>query len=141
MEERSIKVFAVEPTAVLIPYARSLVVVEKTSTDNTGIEQTVSFYLSSRASSQGCAQRFGGAIRGHWGGCEIRNHWIRNALWGEDKTRSKNWNINANLAILRTTLIGLRAAVEDPTAWPAFFEKCQRHPSIAYQLVSNHRLK
>lgn len=141
MEERSIKVFAVEPTAVLIPYARSLVVVEKTSTDNTGIEQTVSFYLSSRASCQGCAQRFAKAIRGHWGGCEIRNHWIRNALWGEDKTRSKNWHINANLAILRTTLIGLRADVEETSEWPAFFEKCQRHPSIAYQLVSNHRLK
>ena len=138
---RCIKVFAVEPTAVLLPYARSLVVVEKTSTEHTSTEQTVSFYLSSRVPCQGCAQGFAAAIRGHWGGCEIRNHWIRDALWGEDKTRSKNWKINANLAILRATLIGLRAAVADPTPWPEFFERCQRYPSIAYQLVSNNRLK
>jgi hypothetical protein len=141
VDERCIKVFAVEPTAVLIPYVRSLVVVEKISTAHTGAEQTVSFYLSSRVPCQGCAQGFAAAIRGHWGGCEIRNHWIRDALWGEDKTRSKNWHINANLAILRATLIGLRAALADPTPWPEYFERCQRYPSIAYQLVSNHRLK
>ena len=116
-------------------------VVEKTSSEQIGTEQTVSFYLSSRLPSKGCASRFAEAIRGHWGGCEIRNHWIRDALWEEDKTRSKNWNINANLAILRATLIGLRTALEDHTPWPEFFENCQRYPSIAYQLVSNHRLK
>ena len=141
MEERCIKVFTVEPTAVLIPYARSLVVVEKTSSTNIATEQTVSFYLSSRPPCPGCARCFAEAIRGHWGGCEIRNHWIRDALWGEEKTRSKNWHINANQAILRATLIGLRAALADPTSCPAFFEKCQRYPSVAYQLVSNHRLK
>ena len=92
---RCIKVFAVEPTAVLLPYARTLVVVEKTSSKNTVTEHTVSFYLSSRPARPGCAPPFLEAIRGHWGGCEIRNHWIRDALWGEDKTRSKNWNSNA----------------------------------------------
>lgn len=115
-------------------------VVEKTSSKNTVTEHTVSFYLSSRPARPGCAPPFLEAIRGHWGGCEIRNHWIRDALWGEDKTRSKNWNINANLAILRATLIALRASLADQTPWPEFFEKCQRYPSIAYQLVSNNRL-
>lgn len=140
MDVRCLKVFEVEPTGVLIPYARTLLVVEKSSTKNSTTEQTLSFYLSSRPARRGCAPPFLEAIRGHWGGCEIRNHWIRDAQWGEDKTRSKNWNINANLAILRATLIALRAALQDPTPWPVFFEKCQRRPAIAYQLVSNHRL-
>ena len=40
-------------------------------------------------------------IRNHWGGIEIRNHWRKDACLMEDKTRSKNPNIVASLAMLR----------------------------------------
>ncbi len=134
------EVHAVEPTAVNLPHARSLIIVKKTSTTNGTTEPTTSFYLSSLPPSKG-ASVFATLIRGHWGGSEIRNHWVRDALWQEDKTRSKNWNINANLAVLRVALIGLRADLEETTEWPRFFEQCQHSSVKPYQLVCNHRLK
>ena len=48
-----------------------------------------------------------GLIRDHWGGVENRNHWRRDALWGEDRTRSRNPNVVANLALLRSVLTRL----------------------------------
>ena len=44
-------------------------------------------------------------IREHWGGIEIRNHWRKDACLGEDKTRSRNPNIVAAMALLRSVLI------------------------------------
>jgi len=44
-------------------------------------------------------------IRGHWGGVEIRNHWRKDACLHEDKTRSRNPNIVAAMAMLRNGLL------------------------------------
>ena len=52
------------------------------------------------------------AIRGHWAGIEIRNHWRKDACLREDKTRSRNPNIVAALAMLRSCMIFFLA--EDP---------------------------
>lgn len=114
---------------------RSLIVVRKTSTTGTApAVVTTSYYLSSRL--PGPAQEFAAAIRGHWGGCEIRNHWVRDALWAEDRTRSKNWNLNANLAVRRTGLIALRAQRAPHLSWPALFELAARQPAFPFRLVT-----
>ena len=68
--------------------------------------ETVSYYLSSHHPRR--AEFFAGFRRGHWGGCEIRNHWVRDAIFEEDSTRSKNLNLNGNLAVLRAALIALK---------------------------------
>jgi predicted transposase YbfD/YdcC len=117
-------------------------VVDKTASRKSSAkapEQTLSYYLSSRV--PGRAEAFAGLIRGHWGGCEIRNHWVRDALWGEDKTRSKNWNLNANLAIVRSSLIALRSRLASHLSWPSLFELCSLKPSLAYNLVARHTFK
>jgi hypothetical protein len=44
-------------------------------------------------------------VRGHWAGVEIRNHWRRDALWGEDRGRLRNPKALANLALLRSALL------------------------------------
>ena len=44
-------------------------------------------------------------IRGHWAGVEIRNHWKKDAILLEDKTRSRNPNIVGALALLRAALL------------------------------------
>ena len=36
-------------------------------------------------------------IRGHWGGVEVRNHWRRDALLGEDGSRSRKAVLSASL--------------------------------------------
>ena len=114
---------------------RSLVVVRKTSaTGQAAAVATVSYYLSSRL--PGSAEDFAAAVRGHWGGCEIRNHWVRDALWGEDQTRSKNWQLNANLAVLRAGLIALRAQRAAQLSWPALFELAAAQPAFPLRLIA-----
>lgn len=114
---------------------RSLIVVRKTSAVGTQPDvATTSYYLSSRL--PGPAHGFAAAIRGHWGGCEIRNHWVRDALWAEDRTRSKNWHLNANLAVLRTGLIALRAQRAAHLSWPALFELAAHQPTFPFRLVT-----
>ena len=44
-------------------------------------------------------------IRGHSGGVEIRNHWRRDALMGGDGSRSRDANLLANVAVLRSALL------------------------------------
>ena len=97
------------------------------------------FYISSLSAHSTPVARFAALIRGHWGGCKIRNHWIRDHIWAEDKTRSKNWRLNANLAIVRCALIHLKAELIPHMSWPKLIETCQFKPAIAYQLVANHR--
>jgi len=114
---------------------RSLVVVHKTSGTTGGPDvDTTAYYLSSRLPAP--AAPFAAAIRGHWGGCEIRNHWVRDALWGEDRTRSRHWNLNANLAVLRATLIALRAQRAPHLSWPVLFELAAHQPAIPFRLLT-----
>lgn len=132
------KVYAFEPGESDFPRVRSLVVIQKSS--ETGAEEpteTVSYYLGSRL--PGSAAQAARQVRGHWAGCEIRNHWVRDALWNEDRTRSKNWKLNANLAILRAGLIALRAECVPDRSWPALFELCAYKPAIPFRLVTQHR--
>jgi len=101
---------------------RSLVVVTKqTWSTSPGAskesEVSVSHYVSSLIPQS--AARFARLVRGHWRGCEIRNHWVRDALFEEDATRSKNLNLNGNLAVLRCTLIALKTRHAAHLSWLA----------------------
>jgi len=102
-------------------------------------EDPVSYFLGSRL--PGPAQPFADLIRGHWGGCEIRNHWVRDALWGEDKTLSGNWALNACLAILRVALISLRFRQGVTLSWPRVFEKCAHSTVPAISLINGKSIK
>lgn len=102
-------------------------------------EDPVSYYLSSRL--PGAAEVFAQLIRGHWGGCEIRNHWVRDELWEEDQTRSRNWNLNAALAILRSALIAVRSRQADSHSWPVIFEQCARSTVTAASLINGKSFK
>lgn len=54
----------------------------------------------------------------------------------EDKTRSKNHNLNCALAGLRVCLIAIKANLYPDQSWPYIQERCQRDPNIAYQAVA-----
>jgi hypothetical protein len=102
-------------------------------------EDPVSCFLSSRL--PGPAQPFAELIRGHWGGCEIRNHWVRDALWEEDKTLSGNWALNACLAILRVALISVRFRQGVTLSWPRVFEQCAHSTVQALSLINGKSIK
>ena len=59
----------------------------------------------------------------------------------EDKTRIRDYNINANLATLRCCLIKLKAQLLTDFSWPEVIERAQFDPAFTYQIISNQRLK
>ncbi len=128
-----------EPTEAGVPGARSLAVIERTSTLDENEVPTVSFYITSHPPASGCAQRFAQLARGHWGGCESRNHWVRDACMREDKTRSKHYQLNCNLSALRICLVALKALFHTELSWPQLQEQCQYDPAIPFRTVVKHR--
>jgi predicted transposase YbfD/YdcC len=70
------------------------------------------YYLSCRPADSMTAEQWLEHIRGHWGGIEIRNHWRKDACLQEDKTRSRNPNTVAAMAMLRNCLLFFLS--EDP---------------------------
>jgi len=63
------------------------------------------YYLSSRPVKSMPPEQWLEHIRAHWGGIEIRNHWRKDACLLEDKTRSRNANTVASMAMLRNCLL------------------------------------
>lgn len=100
---------------------------------------TTHYYVSNLAPQS--AERFASLIRGHWGGCEIRNHWVRDALFDEDRTRSKNLNLNGNLAVLRCAIITLKSRLIPHLPWPVIHELANHRPSLSFDLLCNNRFK
>ncbi|WP_231363935.1 DDE transposase family protein [Verrucomicrobium sp. 3C] len=62
-------------------------------------------------------------IRGHWGGAEIRNHWRRDVLRGEDRSHSRQANLLANLALIRNALLSLLSERLGEPSLPHFRER------------------
>jgi hypothetical protein len=102
-------------------------------------EDPVSYFIGTRL--PGPAEPFAQLIRGHWGGCEIRNHGTRDVQWEEDKTRSGNWALNASLAILRVALISVKFRQDVPHSWPCIFEQCAHSTVTAISLLNGKSFK
>jgi hypothetical protein len=68
---------------------------------------------------------------------EIRNHWRRDALMGEDGSRSRNANLLANLALIRNALLcGLAQQLEN-SSQPQIRESLQSNPDRCLALISS----
>lgn len=89
------------------------------------------FYLSSQDPTERTPDNWIGLIRGHWGGVENRNHWRRDALWGEDQTRSRNSNLVANLALVRSAVFRLLNHHYPERSHPELREAFGANPSVA----------
>jgi len=120
------------------PFARSLIVVRSRRTiKKTGQTSTESrYYLSSCPTDQYTDAQWLELIRGHWGGVEVRNHWRRDALMGEDRSRSRNPNLLANLALLRSALLALLAELHPDQPLPQIRERLHSHPRRCLNLLA-----
>lgn len=141
LDQRKISVYSFEPLEAKLPGARSLVVIERTRIEGKKETFERAFYITSLPPEPGCAQRFGKLARGHWGGSEIRNHWIRDHCMVEDKSRSKNYKVNCVLAGLRTCVIVIKTLLFPDESYFSLQEKCQRDPTLAYRAVAKLRSK
>lgn len=74
-------------------------------------------------------------IRGHWGGVEIRNHWRKDACLFEDKTRSRNPNIVATLAMMRNVLLFFFSNQDIHSNLPGFVEAITADPDKSYSMI------
>ena len=102
-------------------------------------EDPVSYFVGSRL--PGPAEPLAQLIRGHWGGCEIRNHGTRDVQWKEDKTLSGNWALNACLAILRVALLSVKFRQGVTLPWPQIFEHCNHSSVPAMSLINGKSIK
>ena len=121
------------------PFARSLIVVRSVRTiKKTGQTSTESrYYLSSAPPKEHRAERWLALIRGHWGGVEVRNHWRRDALMGEDRSRSRNANLLANVALIRSALMALLAQHHPDQPLPQIKEDLHSRPTRCLALLNS----
>jgi predicted transposase YbfD/YdcC len=119
------------------PFARTLIVVRNCRTvKKTGQTTTEPhYYLSSVPPDHYTPAQWLALIRGHWAGVEIRNHWRRDALMGEDRSRSRNPNLLANLALIRSTLLAVMADHFDALSLPEIREQLQARPTKCFNLL------
>lgn len=131
--------FAVEPLQSDFPFARTLIVLHSERTiKKTGASSIESrYYLSSLLPQQHRPEQWLGLIRGHWGGVEIRNHWRRDALMGEDRSRSRNPNLLANLALIRSALLQILSKHIQDQSLPEFRENLGSRPGRCIALLTN----
>jgi predicted transposase YbfD/YdcC len=126
-----------EPLAADFPFARTLIVLRSERTvKKTGSHSTESrYYLSSAPPDEYRPEHWLGLIRGHWAGVEIRNHWRRDALLGEDRSRSRNAHLLANLALIRNALLAILPRHLDTATLPELRERLHSRPSACYVLL------
>jgi predicted transposase YbfD/YdcC len=120
------------------PHARTLIVVRSQRTiKKTGATSTESrYYLSSAQPDQYTPAQWLQFIRGHWAGVEIRNHWRRDVLMGEDGSRSRNPNLLANLALIRSALLCGLAEQFENRSQPEIREAFHSNPNRCLALLS-----
>jgi predicted transposase YbfD/YdcC len=96
-----------DPMECNFPRARTLLQITRhTVHKKTGKSTTLTrWFVSSRRPDQVSPEQWLADIRGHWAGVEIRNHWKKDAILYEDKTRSRKPNIVGALALLRAALL------------------------------------
>ena len=92
-------------------------------------------YLSSSPVSRYTPEQWLERIRGHWGGIEIRNHWRKDACLFEDKTRSRNPNIVAAMALMRNVLFFFLNDDQHTTNVNAFTEAIAANSDEALEII------
>lgn len=95
------------------------------------------YYLSSAPSQQYSRFEWLRLIRGHWAGVEIRNHWRRDVLMGEDRSRSRNPYLLANLALIRSALLCGLAEQLQSRSQPEVRESLHSNPDRCFTLINS----
>lgn len=138
MQTWSLHAFQIEPLTADFPHARTLIVLRsQRAIKKTGQTTTESrYYLSSVPTADHPPMRWLNLIRGHWGGVEVRNHWRRDALMGEDRSRSRHPTLLANLALIRNVLLQVLSDTLEKQSLPQLRESLHSHPTRCLALLS-----
>lgn len=110
---------------------RSEITVKKTGKTTTETR----YYLSSQDPTDRTPAQWQHLVRGHWGGVEIRNHWRRDVLWGEDASRTRKAHALANLALLRNALFALLPEHFPQRSHPEIHELLSARPALGLRVI------
>lgn len=137
VEVREIAAFALEAFAAGFPFARSVIVVRSEITLKKTAKTTTEtrYYLSSLEPTERTPEHWQQLVRGHWGGVEIRNHWRRDAVWGEDGSRTRNPQALAALALLRNALFALLPEHYPEVSHPIIHEQLHSNPAACLRVI------
>jgi predicted transposase YbfD/YdcC len=138
VEERALHAFPTDGMAMDFPYARSVVVVRSRRTQKRTQKTTeeIRYYVSSLDPGELTPSGWHRLIRGHWAGVENRNHWRRDVLMGEDRSRSRNTRLLTNLALLRNALLRLLPHSFPGESVPVIRERLQSNPALALDTLN-----
>lgn len=95
------------------------------------------YYLSSALAQQYEPRQWLDLIRGHWGGVEVRNHWRRDALMGEDGSRSRHARLLANVALIRNAMLHVLSDALEEQSLPQLRESLHSHPGRCLALLAD----
>lgn len=111
-----------------------------THTKKNPLAREDAYYLTSLEADSKTPQQWLQTIRDHWGGVEIRNHWRKDAILFEDKTRSRNPHIVGNLILLRNVVLFFYAEHGDTyESLPAFIENLAASSRLALNLIRRRK--
>ena len=134
---RALAAFAFEASAAEFPFARSIVVIRSATTHKKkGTTATETrFYVSSAEATDYTPAQWQALVRGHWGGVESRNHWRRDAVWGEDDSRTRHGGVLASVALLRNALFALLPEHFPGVSHPEIHEQLHSHPAACLRVL------
>lgn len=117
------------------PHIQTVVKIWRESTAYKTNQKEICYYLSSEPFDQRTPEQWLNLIRGHWGGVEIRNHWKKDAILLEDKTRSRNPTLVGTLAMLRNILLFTHKEQDKHKTLPGFVEAIAANRNNAFSML------
>lgn len=126
-----------EPLATGFPASRTIVRLtsQRTIKKTGATSHETRYYLSSQEAHERSGEEWINLSRDHWAGVEIRNHYRRDATWGEDGTRLQHGWALMNLALVRSVNLRLLAADGAEDWLPAQTEHLAANPAAAFTLI------
>jgi hypothetical protein len=126
-----------------MPYCRTLVTVQgrflyKTTGKQSRLER---YFIASLDPHERNSEQWLAIIRGHWKGTEIGNHWHRDAIMGEDRTRSRHPNIVGAIALLNNAAHALMRRTFPLQPLPETIENAQTHPGLTLRMITGPPMK
>lgn len=119
------------------PHMETIIKIHRTSTDNKdNTKSELAYYASSLPKNKYSPEQWLRLIRNHWGAIEIRNHWRKDACLLEDKTRSRNPNIVASMAMLRNCYLHCYEQQTKYKSLPALTEATTADVKLAYAMLT-----
>lgn len=117
------------------PHVYTVVKVWRNSSASKTGDAEIAYYVSSRKIDYRSPEQWLQFIRNHWGGCEIRNHWLKDAVLLEDKTRSRNPNIVASCALIRNLALFFFHQQEQFSNFAGFTEANAADSNRTYSMI------